>query len=279
VKAARFDYVKAATCAEAVRLLTQSDGMGKAVAGCQSLGPMLNLRLAQPDLLVDITGIPELMLVAREGAALVLGACIRHAAIEDAKVPDVTRGLMPFVARGIAYRAVRNRGTLGGSLAHADPAADWVSLMALLDAQYLVAGPAGTRTVSATGWMRGAFTTTLASDEILAGIRIAALSPSARWSYHKFNRKPGEFAQAIAAFVDDPERGVRRCVIGATDGAPHVVADASSLLDAWHPEHPEAAGAELLAAGLVPGSYAYQVHAVTLQRAAVELRCADKRAA
>jgi carbon-monoxide dehydrogenase medium subunit len=276
VKAARFDYMKAATCAEALSILAQSNGMGKLVAGCQSLGPMLNLRLAQPELLVDITGIAELTLVQREPAAIVLGACIRHATIEDVRVPDVTCGMMPFVARGIAYRAVRNRGTLGGSLAHADPAADWVSLMALLDAQYLVAGPAGKRTVGCADWMQGAFNTTLASDEILTGIRIPELSVSARWSYHKFNRKPGEFAQAIAAFIDDPERGVRRGVVGATNGAPHVVHDATMLLDAWNPD---AAASELLTAGLLPGSYEYHVHAVTLKRAAAELRNAEERAA
>jgi carbon-monoxide dehydrogenase medium subunit len=276
VKAARFEYLKAATCAEAVNLLAQSDGMGKPVAGWQSLGPMLNLRLAQPKLLVDITGIAELTGATREPAAIVLGSCIPHAAIEDMRVPDVTRGLMPFVARGIAYRAVRNRGTLGGSLAHADPAADWVSLMALLDAQYLVTGPAGVRAVACAEWMQGAFTTTLASDEILTGVRIPALSVSARWSYHKFNRKPGEFAQAIAAFIDDPERGVRRGVIGATDGTPHVIDDATTLLDAWHLD---AAATELEAAGFAPGTYEYQVHAVTLQRASRELRNAARRAA
>jgi carbon-monoxide dehydrogenase medium subunit len=276
VKAARFDYVKAASCAEAVRLLAQSGGTGKVVAGWQSLGPLLNLRLARPEVLVDVTGVPELSLVADEGSALVMGACIRHAAIEDGKVPDVTRGLMPFVARGIAYRAVRNRGTLGGSLAHADPAADWVSLMALLDAQYLLIGSAGTRIVGSADWMQRPFVTALAADEILAGIRIPALSPSARWSYYKFNRKAGKSAQAIAAFLDDPARGVRRCVIGATAGAPWVVADATALIDKWHPD---AAGAALVAAGLAPGSYEYRIHAAALQRAAAELRSADRRAA
>ncbi len=276
MKAARFEYARAATCAQAVALLVQSDGLGKPVAGWQSLGPMLNLRLAQPELLVDVTCIPELTVATREPMAIVLGSCIPHAAIEDMRVPDVTCGLMPFVARGIAYRAVRNRGTIGGSLSHADPAADWVSLMALLDAQYLVTGAAGTRAVARADWMQGAFTTALAGDEILTGIRIPALSASARWSYHKFNRKPGEFAQAIAAFIDDPERGVRRGVIGAIDGAPYVIDDATALLDA---RHADAAAAALEAAGLIPGTYEHQVHAVTLRRAARELSNAILRAA
>jgi len=276
VKASRFEYIKAANCAEVVRLLVQSDGAAKPVAGFQSLGPMLNLRLAQPELLVDITGIAELTGVTREPAAIVIGACVCHAAIEDARIPDVTRGFMPFVAHGIAYRAVRNRGTLGGSLAHADPAADWLSVMALLDAQYVVTGSAGQRTVASADWVQGAFTTALAGDEILTGIRIPALSPSARWSYHKFNRKPGEFAHAIAAFVVDPERGIARGVIGATDGAPYVIDDASALLDA---AHPDLAAQALAAAGLAPATYEHRVHAVVLQRAAREVAQTAKRAA
>jgi aerobic carbon-monoxide dehydrogenase medium subunit len=276
VKAARFDYVKANDCAEAVRLLVQSGGTGKVMAGCQSLGPMLNLRLAQPELLVDIRTIPEFTRVSREGATIMLGACICHAAIEDMQVPDATRGLMPFVARGIAYRAVRNRGTLGGSLAHADPAADWVTVMALLDAQYIVTGPEGTRTVNHAHWMQGAFTTALADNEILTAVRIPVMSSTARWSYRKLNRKPGEFADAIAAFVDDPDRAMTRAVIGATDGAPHVIGDAAELLRSWHAD---AAAPELAAAGLVPGSYEYRVHAVALQRAIADLRDTSRRAA
>jgi carbon-monoxide dehydrogenase medium subunit len=276
VKAARFEYVKPASCDEAVRLLAQSDGMGKIVAGCQSLGPMLNLRLTQPELLVDITGIDELRRVTRDGSTAVFGACIRHADVEDMVVPDVTQGLMPFVARGIAYRAVRNRGTLGGSLAHADPAADWMSVMSLLDAEFVVVGRQGKRTISCGDWMQGAFTTALAADEMLAAIRVVALSPAARWSYRKLNRKPGEFADAIAAFVDDPERGITRGVIGATDGVPHLLDDASSLMRSTHPDG--AAGA-LLAAGLEPGSYGHRVHAVTLRRAIADLRDARRHAA
>ena len=276
MKAARFDYVRVTTCAEAARLLAHSNGMGKVVAGWQSLGPMLNLRLAQPELLVDVTAIAELAAVRREPDAITLGACTRHAAIEDGVVPDVTAGLMPFVAHGIAYRAVRNRGTLGGSLAHADPAADWVSVMALLDAQCVVVGTQGPRTVAWADWMQGAFTTALAEDEVLTAVRIPALSPTARWSYEKWNRKPGEFAHAIAAFLCDPARGISRAVIGGTDGAPHVVHDARSLLDE---RHAEAAVATLAGARIEPATFEYRIHEVTLKRAARRLRDMDRRAA
>lgn len=263
MKAPAFEYEKPAALAAAVQLLAQGGEGAKLLAGGQSLGPLLNLRMVRPDLLVDIRGLPELLDCRETPDAVVLGAGITHAAIEDGRAPDPARGLLAHVARGIAYRAVRNRGTLGGSLAHADPAADWVSVMALLDAALLVAGPRGERTVRADALVTGPLSTTLAPDEILVAVRIARLSPDARWAYRKLNRKPGEFAEAIAAVLHDPARGVVRAVIGATDGAPHVIADATSLL------RDPAAESEACAtrAGFIPGSYEHQVHAVMLRRA------------
>jgi carbon-monoxide dehydrogenase medium subunit len=268
MKAASFDYARPDNCADAIALLKASAGMGKIVGGGQSLGPMMNLRLAQPELLVDVRGIAALRVCSEQADAITLGAATTHADIEDGRVPDPSRGLMPYVAAGIAYRAVRNRGTLGGSLAHADPAADWVNLMLLLDAQYLLQGPSGARTVAGGEWMAGAFTTALLDDEILTAVRIPLLSASARWSYYKSNRKTGEFADAIAAFVDDPVRGVRRGLVGATDGTPHVIADASPLLDGWDGAF---AAAQLKAAGLTPDTYEYRVHQTALSRAAARL--------
>lgn len=269
MKAAAFDFERPTQTADAVALLSASAGMGKPVAGCQSLGPMMNMRLAQPELLVDVRGIPELLRCEDDADAVTLGAAVTHAAIEDGLVPDPTRGLLATVAAGIAYRAVRNRGTLGGSLAHADPAADWINVMPLLDARYRVRGPAGLREVACNDWMLGTFTTALAEDEILQSVHVARLSASARWSYYKFNRKPGEFAEAIAGFVDDAERGVCRAVIGALDGPPHLIVHARPLLDELRSGGLGSLGrAELQEAGLAPGSYEYRVHAVALSRAA-----------
>jgi carbon-monoxide dehydrogenase medium subunit len=269
MKAAAFDYEKPLGCDEAVRLVAASDGIGKFVAGSQSLGPMMNLRFAQPELLVDLRGIAALRACRDEGAFGVLGAGITHAQIEDRAVDDFTQGLMACVARGIAYRAVRNRGTLGGSLAHADPAADWINVMRGLDADFLIAGAQGERVVKSDDWMSGAFTTALEPDEILTGVRIRKLSAGARWSYYKFNRKPGEFAEAIALFIDDATAGVCRAVIGALDGPPHLIANARGLID---DATPAALDPHLLDAGLEPGSYEYQVHRVALERAAATLR-------
>ncbi|MDH0745173.1 FAD binding domain-containing protein [Pseudomonas sp. GD03842] len=268
MKSIAFDYQLPPTAADAVRLLKAGDGMGKVVAGSQSLGPMMNLRLVQPEQLVDVRRLPELNQVQDLADSVVLGAATTHAAIEDGRVPDASAGLMPFVARGIAYRAVRNRGTLGGSLAHADPAADWVNVMALLDADIMLLGPEGERTVKADGFMLGAFTTHLAEDELIRAVRIPKVSSAARWSYYKFNRKTGEFAEAIAAFMDDPARGVRRAIIGAVDGPPLVIEQAGALIDGWDDE---LAKPWLLAAGIEADSYDYHTHLVALRRAAQQL--------
>jgi carbon-monoxide dehydrogenase medium subunit len=263
MKAAAFEYERPRSCAEAARLLHQSAGRGKVISGGQSLGAMMNLRLAQPELLVDVRAIDALQRCEIEADAVWLGANTTHAAIEDGQVTDPTGGLMRQVAAGIAYRAVRNRGTLGGSLAHADPAADWVNLMALLGAQYRLEGMGAARTVGSADWMPGAFTTALREDEILTAVRIPRLSPQARWGYYKVSRKAGEFAQALAGIVDDPARRLRRALIGAIDGAPHVF-DAAALIDDWREA---AADTELQAAGLRPGTYEYQIHATALARA------------
>lgn len=223
MKAAAFDYETPASLDEAVRLLAQSDGAAKIIAGGQSLGPMLNLRLAQPVLLIAVRKIGELRAVAESADAVALGAGITHAEIEDGKVPDPTRGLLPFVARRIAYRAVRNRGTIGGSLAHADPAADWVSALALAGATLTVQGPRGARMIAADKLLLGAFETQIAADEILVRVSIPRFSAQARWSYYKICRKTGEFADAIGGVLIDPARGVRRTVVGATAGAPIVI--------------------------------------------------------
>jgi len=277
MKAAIYDYAKPLSCDEAIALIGPTGGMGKFVSGSQSLGPMMNLRLAQPEMLVDLRGIAALRACRIDGEIVTLGACITHAEIEDGKIDTGTRGLMPYVARGIAYRAVRNRGTLGGSLAHADPAADWINTMCALDAQFLVAGPGGIRVVAGADWMAGSFTTALEADEILTGVRFARLSPTARWSYYKFNRKPGEFAEAIAVFIDDAARGVCRAVIGAIDAPPFAIDDARELLRDADPDT-ACFDAHLEAAGIEAGSYEFEVHRVALVRAAAAIRKLDGKA-
>ncbi len=278
MKPAPFDYEQPRSLDEAVELLGRQGRFAKCLAGGQSLGPMLNLRLVGVDLVVDITRIAELKKIEEDDGWLGLGACTTHAAIEDGRVPDVTGGVLPSVARGIAYRAVRTRGTIGGSLAHADPAADWVSCLAALDAQAIVFGPSGRRSIPVSKFMLGVFETVLGSDEILESVRIPRLDPTTRWGYYKVCRKTGEFAHAIAAVVHDPESGRWRAVVGATDSVPIVLDDAVALFEGnltlpLHERFDRAVAARLLRDGGLRGDdYSLQIHLVTLERAIRQLQ-------
>lgn len=268
MKPAKFDYEKPRHLDDAVKLLAGSNGEGKIIAGGQSLGPILNLRLAQPALLIDVRGLVELSGVKEERDEVVYGATTTHAAIEDGRVPDCANGLLRKVARGIAYRAVRNRGTMGGSLAHADPAADWLNVMVLLDAKIELFSQKGKRNVRATELVDGPLSTIIEANEIVTSIRVPKLSPKARWSYYKFNRKPGEFAEAIAAFVIDEAQGLARGIVGATAAAPYPIADARPFIGAFDATRAARAVTE---AGFIAGSYEYQVHLVALKRAAMQV--------
>jgi carbon-monoxide dehydrogenase medium subunit len=272
MKPAPFDYAQPSTLAGAIALLKREDLSVKLLAGGQSLGPMLNLRLAQPDLLVDITAVPDLLRVETEDDGLLIGACVTHADIEDGRVPDPTDGALPAVARAIAYRAVRNRGTIGGSLVHADPAADWISALAALGADAVVRGPAGQRRLPVEQFMAGAFEAALEPDELLEAIRVPRLSPRRRWGFYKFCRKAGEFAQAIGSVLYDAERAVCRVVIGATESTPIVVPDATPLFggrpeDGLALTFDSSHAARLLDNKGMRDPFERQIHLVALERA------------
>jgi carbon-monoxide dehydrogenase medium subunit len=256
VKPAAFDYQRPRDISAALGLLI---GDAKILAGGQSLGPMLNLRVVQPSLLVHLGAIEELKASQEEKDSVTLGACITHAEIEDGRVPDPARGLMRHVASRIAYRAVRNRGTLGGSLAHADPAADWPSALALLGGSAIVQGPDGRREIPLDRFVTGLFSTALSADEMLVAVRVNRLDAKASWGYWKFCRKAGEFAQAIGGALHDPERGRFRAVIGAIGGPPHVIESAGEC-------DPQAEAAKVCR-----DPYDRQLHAVALRRAFSQL--------
>jgi carbon-monoxide dehydrogenase medium subunit len=211
MKPAVFDHASPAGMAEALAVLAQPGA--KPLSGGQSLSPMMNLRLVRPTTLVDVKRLPGLRGVVQAADHIRFGAATTHAEIEDGAVPDPTNGLMPHVAHGIAYRAVRNRGTLGGSLAHADPAADWPSVMAALGATILTS--AGRR-IPAEGFVLAPFTTALTAGEIILAVEVPRLPPGARWGYCKINRKIGEFAKAIGIAIERPHR----LLAGAVEGPP-----------------------------------------------------------
>ncbi|MDR4308004.1 FAD binding domain-containing protein [Chelatococcus sambhunathii] len=269
MKAPRFHLVRPRDLAEALDRLAEPGGLVKVLAGGQSLGPMLNLRLVRPDLLVDVSGLPELRRVGREDDALVVGACVTHADFEDGRAPDVGSGMLARVASGIAYRAVRNRGTIGGSLAHADPAADWLSTLSAFGAEVEIASRSGTRRTPIGAFVTGALATTLAPGELVVAVRIPQVSAQARLGFVKHARKIGEFAHAIGAALVDPERGVARAVAGALDAAPLVIEDARELFDRSAGFDRTEAGRRLAAAGLAD-TVDRHLHVEALGRALAE---------
>jgi carbon-monoxide dehydrogenase medium subunit len=275
MKPAPFNYQRPRDIASALSVMTGAEGVVKIIAGGQSLGPMLNLRLVAPDTILDITGIAELKRADVTKGELTLGACVTHADIEDGRVPDVTRGAMQRVAAAIAYRAVRNRGTIGGSLSHADPSADWVSALTALGASLSLRSARGTRRVAMQDFIIGALESVIAPDEMLEAVHVPARSTSARWGYVKSCRKTGEFAHAIGAVLIDPDAGQARIVIGAVEAAPIVLDDADALfggkIDGAFASHFDASVADrLLADAGMADATDRHIHVAVLRKAIAE---------
>ncbi|HEX5325988.1 MAG TPA: FAD binding domain-containing protein [Acetobacteraceae bacterium] len=267
MKPASFDYARAGSVAEAVAMLA-ADDFARPIAGGQSLGPMLNLRLARPSMLIDIKRIPELRAADADGRVMRIGACRTHAEIEDGVIEDMTHGMLAMVAGGIAYRAVRNRGTLGGSVSHADPAADWPCALVALGATLVVHGPAGERRIAAEGFVLGAYATALQAGEIVGAIELPRLQPGARWGYYKICRKAGEFASAIGAVVLDEAAGVARVVCGAVDGPPIPLTVTAARLRDSGPEGAAAIVSDEIDRVLPHGdAIVRQLHTVAVRRA------------
>jgi carbon-monoxide dehydrogenase medium subunit len=223
MKPAPFDYRRVRSVGEAVELLAAPERLNRLLAGGQSLVPMLNLRLAPVDCLIDISKIEELRASRDAGSSIVYGACVTHAAFEDARVPDASNGLMRHMAERIAYRAVRNRGTLGGALALADPSADWLAATVLLQATFTLIGASGRRRVAAADFFIGPYMTAAQEQEILVDISIPKRPAHERWGYAKVTRKAGEYASSLALALFDAKSGAGRVAAGAVDGAPLVL--------------------------------------------------------
>ncbi len=225
---------------------------------------MLNLRLAQPSLLLDITRVPEAKAVTETASSITYGACITHANFEDGRVPDPTGGFLARVARGIAYRAVRTRGTIGGSLAHADPAADWLSSLSVLDVEIEIQGPEQARRLPLKHFVKGALSTALTHSEVVASVSITKPASGARFGYAKLCRKTGEFAEAIG--VVQRNAAGTRLVVGASGGAPIVIEDGAEFI-AHKRLDQDRLGDHLVAQGLEDEPYERAIHTALLQRA------------
>lgn len=237
MKPAPFLYDAARDPDHAMALFASVEGEAKYIAGGQTLGPMLNLRLTQPDHLIDISRLEALRACTDDGTSVILGAGLRHAEIEDGHFPDPSVGLMPRAARSLAYRAVRNRGTIGGSVSYADPAAEWPNILSALGASVLVHGSAGPREIPIGAFLLGYLTTAAEPGEIVTGFRVPVLGQGARVGYHKFCRQPGEYAEALAITVKQPS-GAARCVLGCAGPVPLLLRAVSELatgMQDWQP--------------------------------------------
>ncbi|MDR5816700.1 FAD binding domain-containing protein [Caballeronia sp. LZ033] len=264
MKAAAFDYVRPASLPEALHELSDA----KPISGSQSMGPMLNLRLARPSRVIDVSRIADLRSVTGSGDFVRVGAAVTHAEIEDGTHELLRHPYLQHVASGIAYRAIRNRGTIGGSLAHADPAADWPLALSALDARLEVAKAGGTRQVRASGFMLGAFTTLLEEGEIITAVLLPKLGPTLRWGYYKLCRKTGEFAHASAAAAFDARSGLARVVLGALDGPPAALDDLARQIAQRGPSAVTEDALARAVAGAMPNadSIDRSIHAAALQR-------------
>jgi carbon-monoxide dehydrogenase medium subunit len=203
-----FDYACPATLPEAVQLLASCDGDAKALAGGQSLVPMLAFRLAQPALLVDLRKLADLRGIRISEKGVTLGAMVRWREIEDDERLKAAHPLLKAAIAHVAHYQIRNRGTVGGSIAHADPAAEMPGIAMTCDAEIAVVGKSGAHVIQAADFFQGALTTALTSDEIIVEIRLPAWPKTRRWGFQEFARRRGDFAMAAAAvFYDQDDSG------------------------------------------------------------------------
>lgn len=194
MKPGKFSYEAPRTLDEALHSLATWRDNAKIVAGGQSLAPMLNMRLARPDHLIDINRLTELGRIAVDGERLTIGAMARHAQLgRDAQVKRHAP-MLAHAAETIGHYAIRQRGTIGGSLAHADPAAQLPLATLALDAEFELHAAAGTRTLGAGAFFLSVFTTALEPDELLAAIHVPVARPREGWGFRLFNRRAGDFA-------------------------------------------------------------------------------------
>src|SRR5712671_754392 len=202
MKPAPFRYHAPKTIEEAVETLAEvAPEDGRVLAGGQSLVPIMAFRLARPAHLVDINGVEALSRLAVEGGKLCIGACVRHAAFHKPVVDGPLGRLLTTVVHYIAHYPIRTRGTFCGSIAHADPAAEWCLVAAALEAEMVARSATGTRTIPAQDFFRGIMTTALKEEELLIEVRLPLLPADTRFGFYEFNRRAGDFALAMALAI------------------------------------------------------------------------------
>jgi len=220
MKPAKFEYVLPSTVDAAVEALVAANGEGKVLAGGQSLLPLLNFRMARPAVLVDLNGIKGLSYIEDRGGCLAIGALTRHHALEQSSLIAAKLPVMSAAMRHVAHLAIRNRGTIGGSLSHADPAAELPMLAMFYDAAITVQGPAGRRTIAAEEFFVDALTNCLEPEEIVVEIEFPVLRHDG-WGFEEVARRFGDFALAsVAVSIRRGQAGLedaRVAVMGVAD--------------------------------------------------------------
>jgi carbon-monoxide dehydrogenase medium subunit len=275
MKPAAFEYSRPGTVAEAIALLADADGSAMPISGGQSLLILMALRLTMIDRLIDVSRLPELREIRDDGRDVFIGASTTHAMIEDGKIPDPSLGLMSRVASKIAYRAIRNLGTIGGSMALADPSADWPACLIALGAEVSIAGPDGQRWQKAEDFVTGAYETSLLPAEIVLGFRIARRK-SMRWGTSKVTRKSGAFADSMAVFVEAGGGEPPRAALTGTTSHARILPRTGKYAQDHSVLDPGDLRSVILddLAEIVPDADAYQLrcHVATVSRAMAEAR-------
>lgn len=211
MKLPNFEYVAPSTPAEVVKLLADHRGEAKVIAGGQSLLPTMAFRLSQPSVLVDVRKLESLSRIVIDEAGVLLGARVRWVDIESHAELAQAHPLLVEAVKHVAHYQVRNRGTVGGSLAHADPASELPCIAVTCEAELRVLGPAGERRIKAADFFQGPLTTALRDDELILDARLPSWPAQRRWAFSEFARRPGDFALAgVALFyeLDHEQRAV-----------------------------------------------------------------------
>lgn len=268
MKPAPFMYARPDSVEEALALLQAGGDDAKVLAGGQSFVPLLNLRIASVEAVVDLNRLAELAYIKRDNDTLCLGAMTRHRQVEVSEDVKAAQPLLARAAAEVGHLAIRNRGTIGGSLVHADPAAEWPLVAVTLDAQFVVRSHESSRTIAAREFFLGPLMTAIESNEILCEVRFPLAPPGAVWGFQELCRRPGDFAiVAVACLLSLDHSGTCSAVALAVGGAhatPLHIPDVGTVIsgskgeDAVITEAAEKAAAAVDPSGDVHGSADYR---------------------
>ncbi|MGB6054198.1 MAG: xanthine dehydrogenase family protein subunit M [Burkholderiaceae bacterium] len=234
MKPPKFDYLRPATVAEALEMLAAAGGDAKILAGGQSLVPMLNFRLLNPAALIDINRIAELQFLREQpDGGLAIGALTRHHTLETSPLVKRLFPVLNAAMAHVAHLAIRNRGTIGGSITHADPAAELPLMMTLLEARIRLESPRGVRTLEAADFFVAALTSAVEEDELVTEIELPPLPHGAGWAFEEVARRAGDFALAavgVILTVEDGKVAQARVAVTGVGDTPLRIDDAETIL-------------------------------------------------